>query len=155
VETAFSFRTRILDYIWAGLPVVATEGDTFATLIDQEGLGITVPAGDVDALEEALFRLLDDGAMAAECRRNLARVAPGFTWGRVLEPLLEFCRSPRRAADLAEPAASLTPTPLRARSLREDLVLARRYLREAGAREFSRRAYGRARGIAVRMIRER
>jgi glycosyltransferase involved in cell wall biosynthesis len=26
VETAFSFRTRILDYLWAGLPVVATGG---------------------------------------------------------------------------------------------------------------------------------
>ena len=26
VETAFSFRTRILDYLWASLPVVATGG---------------------------------------------------------------------------------------------------------------------------------
>jgi hypothetical protein len=25
VETTFSFRTRTLDYLWAGLPIVATE----------------------------------------------------------------------------------------------------------------------------------
>ena len=30
VETAFSFRTRILDYLWASLPTVATAGDSFA-----------------------------------------------------------------------------------------------------------------------------
>jgi hypothetical protein len=29
VETTFAFRTRILDYLWAGLPVVATGGDAF------------------------------------------------------------------------------------------------------------------------------
>ena len=30
VETAFSFRTRMLDYLWAGLPMVTTQGDTLA-----------------------------------------------------------------------------------------------------------------------------
>ena len=43
VETAYSFRTRILDCIWAGLPIVATGGDSFAELIDREGLGTIVP----------------------------------------------------------------------------------------------------------------
>src|SRR5206468_8785633 len=62
VETAFSFRTRILDYLWASLPIVATEGDSFATLIEAEGLGLTVPAQDVGALETALLPLLDDPA---------------------------------------------------------------------------------------------
>ncbi|MDQ1396322.1 MAG: hypothetical protein QOG64_1581, partial [Acidimicrobiaceae bacterium] len=48
VETAFSFRTRILDYIWAALPIVATAGDALAELIERETLGITVPAEDVE-----------------------------------------------------------------------------------------------------------
>jgi glycosyltransferase involved in cell wall biosynthesis len=39
VETAFSFRTRILDYLWASLPIVATGGDSFAAIIEREGLG--------------------------------------------------------------------------------------------------------------------
>ena len=33
VETAFSFRTRILDYLWASLPLVTTAGDALADLI--------------------------------------------------------------------------------------------------------------------------
>ena len=39
VETAFSFRTRILDYLWGGVPIVATEGDALADIIDAKGLG--------------------------------------------------------------------------------------------------------------------
>ncbi|HWC12056.1 MAG TPA: glycosyltransferase, partial [Acidimicrobiales bacterium] len=100
VETAFSFRTRILDYLWASLPIVATEGDSFAAVIEDGGLGLTVPAEDVEALEEALFRLLDDEALAARCRERVRAASADFTWTKVLAPLVQFCRSPRRAPDL-------------------------------------------------------
>jgi glycosyltransferase involved in cell wall biosynthesis len=102
VETAFSFRTRILDYLWAGLPVVTTEGDFFADLVERDGLGLTVPARDVSALEGALYRLLDDGDFAAECRAQSTATAQHFTWPEVLGPLIEFCDNPRRAPDLLD-----------------------------------------------------
>jgi len=108
VETAFSFRTRVLDYVWASLPVVATAGDGLAEFIEAEALGLTVPPDDVDALEEALFRLLDDTELNARCRRELERVAPAFHWSDTLRPLIEFCRSPRRAADLLDPLVAGT-----------------------------------------------
>ena len=57
-ETRFAFRTRALDYLWAALPVVTTEGDWFAELVAREGLGLTVPPEDPDALAGALNRLL-------------------------------------------------------------------------------------------------
>lgn len=103
VETEFSFRTRLLDYLWASLPIVATSGDSLAALIESSGIGLTVPAGDVDALEAALFRLLDDGAFNRSCRDAIERVVPSYRWSTVLEPLLEFCRTPRRAPDLVDP----------------------------------------------------
>ncbi len=103
VETEFSFRTRLLDYLWASLPIVATSGDSLAALIDSSGIGVTVPAGDVDALEAALFRLLDDDAFNRSCRTAIERVVPSYQWSTVLEPLLEFCRAPSRAPDLVDP----------------------------------------------------
>src|SRR5439155_13800601 len=57
LETAYSFRTRVLDYLWASLPIVATRGDALAELIEERQLGLTVPPGDVDALEHAMSRL--------------------------------------------------------------------------------------------------
>ena len=103
VETAFSFRTRILDYMWASLPVVATAGDSFGDLIERNGLGITVAPRDERALEEALYDLLSDDERNAACRAAIAECVDTFRWARVLEPLRDFCRAPRRAADLVDP----------------------------------------------------
>ena len=111
VETAYSFRSRILDYLWAGLPIVATSGDAFGDLITAERLGAAVPPGDEEALEEALWHVLGDDEEAAACRKNVARVAPRFTWDEVLKPLLAFCRAPRRAPDLLAAAAAAPPGP--------------------------------------------
>jgi GT2 family glycosyltransferase/glycosyltransferase involved in cell wall biosynthesis len=140
VETAFSFRTRVLDYLWASLPIVATAGDSLADVIESERIGLTVPAGDVDALEEALFRLIDDEAFQATCRENLARIAPRFQWSAVLRPLLEFCRDPVRAPDLCNPkTAAIIGSPLRGRvwphhGWRADLRKAIAYLRAGDVR---------------------
>ena len=101
VETRFAFRTRALDYLWAGLPVVSTKGDAFAELIESEGLGLTVPPEDPQALEEALLRLLGDWDLAEKCRARVDEVRESFRWSRALEPLAAFCRSPRWAADRA------------------------------------------------------
>jgi GT2 family glycosyltransferase/glycosyltransferase involved in cell wall biosynthesis len=108
VETAFSYRTRVLDYVWAALPVVATGGDALAGLIEGEELGLTVPPDDVDALEAALFRLLDDDALHARCREQAGRLAPRLRWSETLRPLMEFCSAPRRSADLLDPLVAAT-----------------------------------------------
>jgi len=103
VETAFSFRTRILDYLWASLPVVASDGDGFADVIRWRGLGLVVPPGDVDGLEEALYSLLADEQRRVACRAAIQEFVPELHWSKVLAPLLEFCRHPAHAVDLADP----------------------------------------------------
>jgi glycosyltransferase involved in cell wall biosynthesis len=100
-ETRFAFRTRALDYLWAGLPAVSTEGDSFAELVEDEGLGLIVPPEDPEALEEALYRLLADEQLAKGCRGRAREVRERFRWSSVLAPLASFCQQPRRAADLA------------------------------------------------------
>ncbi|HLQ60613.1 MAG TPA: glycosyltransferase family 4 protein [Candidatus Acidoferrales bacterium] len=100
LETRYSYRTRILDYLWAGLPVVCTAGEVLAETVERERLGAAVPPGDVPALAAALERLA--GAQErAGCARRVRAVAPRYLWSRVAGPLLDFCRSPRRAADMA------------------------------------------------------
>ncbi|MGI9022001.1 MAG: glycosyltransferase [Acidimicrobiales bacterium] len=137
LETALSSRTRILDYLWASLPVVATEGDVLSDLVASRTLGLTVPPGDVDALEEALFRLLDDESLRQACRRNAAAVSAELTWPKVLAPLVEFCRNPRRAPDLLDPEIAgrlrrdLGPAP-KGPAWRRDVSLGMEHLRDGG-----------------------
>jgi glycosyltransferase involved in cell wall biosynthesis len=112
METAMSFRTRILDYLWAGLPMVVSEGDVFAELIERENLGIVVPATDAPALAAALERILFDEEFIAVARENIARVRERFVWDIVLEPLVSFVADARRAPD----STGLFGRPLRGRN---------------------------------------
>ncbi len=81
------------------MPVVTTAGDPLAALVESRGLGLTVPAEDVDALDEALYRILTDEQFIAECRKNVDEIAEEYRWSRVLKPLAEFCRRAERAPD--------------------------------------------------------
>jgi hypothetical protein len=99
IETKFSFRTRILDYLWAGLPIVSTRGDSFGDLVGTENLGASVPEQDERALVDALETLLFDEEAHAIAKANVLRIREQFTWERALKPLLDFCRAPLLAAD--------------------------------------------------------
>ncbi|RZQ62712.1 glycosyltransferase [Amycolatopsis suaedae] len=152
VETTFAFRTRVLDYLWAGLPIVTTDGDSFADLVRSERLGVVVPAEDATALADALERALYDEEFAAGCRERIAAVAQRFAWPNALAPLVEFCRNPRPAADRLPGAEPLAPSaPLRGTELvRRDLALVREYLADGGPKELARRVGGRVLKVARR-----
>jgi glycosyltransferase involved in cell wall biosynthesis len=149
VETAFSFRTRMLDYLWAGLPMVCTRGDVFAALVDAHGLGLTVEPGDVDGLADALERILSDDDFAAACRANVEALAPEYHWSRVLAPLVAFCRRPRRAPDLLDDYARRRMARSAARlyrprtGVRREVEIAVEHLRDGGVRQVASKAASR------------
>jgi len=99
-ETELSFRTRVLDYIWAGLPILCSAGDVLADLVARRDLGIVVQPDDPAAVAAALDRLAaeDEDARAAR-RSRLAEVASEMTWTAVAAPLVGFCANPVVAAD--------------------------------------------------------
>jgi glycosyltransferase involved in cell wall biosynthesis len=154
LETEFSFRTRLLDYLWAGLPIVATDGDVFAPVIRERGLGAVVPPGDDAALAEALSALIDDPARRAACVRAAQETGRDYTWTRALAPLVEFCAHPRRAPDLTNPRVRRhlqlpletvrAPTPGRRGGWRGEIALARDYWTQGGVGLLGRRIATRA-----------
>jgi len=115
VETRFAVRTRLLDYFWAGLPMVVTRGDVLSEVVDREGLGRVVAAGDVDGLAAAILELLDTQDLRARLAPAFDRVRAQYAWQRAAEPLLAFCRAPHPAADagtrLAGEPAGLVAVP--------------------------------------------
>jgi glycosyltransferase involved in cell wall biosynthesis len=99
VETRFSFRTRVLDYIWACLPMILAEGDTLSDFVARHQLGIIVPPQDVDALVQALQEVFSLPDPRAAYKERFEAVRPLLTWERAAEPLRAFVREPWRAAD--------------------------------------------------------
>jgi hypothetical protein len=97
LETTLALRTRLLDFLHLGLPIVATEGGASAELLRASGGGLLVPPGEPQALADALAALL----AAPERRHALGTAGRAFVlrecrWEQTLAPLLEFCRAPWR-----------------------------------------------------------
>jgi glycosyltransferase involved in cell wall biosynthesis len=103
LETRFAFRTRLLDAIWAGLPIVCTKGDDLAEEVEREGLGATTAPGDPESIAAALEQVLSAGRASFAAR--IAGQAPRYAWPAVAAPLVEWVtatappsRHARRAA---------------------------------------------------------
>jgi glycosyltransferase involved in cell wall biosynthesis len=97
LESHLAFRTRILDYIWGELPVIATRGDFWGDLIEKEELGIAVDPESIDQIKGAILKLIDHPEKMQYYRENLRRFADRFSWPVVLRPLEAFCSNPERS----------------------------------------------------------
>jgi glycosyltransferase involved in cell wall biosynthesis len=148
LETEFAFRTRVVDYLWCGLPVVSTSGDELAELVERSGAGAVVPPGDVEALRSALVRL----AGSAELRGSAAAAARGLaatsSWDEVCRPLADFCAAPHQAPDRALDPVARVQLGLRSPALRNGfpVLRLRAALREGGFGLLARRLAGRVPG---------
>jgi len=141
LETRFAFRTRILDYLWAGLPVVTTRGDELGDRVGREGLGRAVASGDPDAFAAACRDLLADPEPA---RARVRAVAPELSWRRAVGPLERFCRS-----GTVRPGTIARDRALRRATLAQYSPIAREALATDGA-PFLVRKLGRNLGRAIR-----
>ncbi|MBI5033451.1 MAG: glycosyltransferase family 4 protein [Chloroflexi bacterium] len=97
LETHFSFRTRILDCIWARLPLVVTSGDLMSDWVVSYNLGQVVSPLNVPAMSEAIIKVLSAGRQAFNASFENARNA--LVWDQVISPLLTFCLRPNPAPD--------------------------------------------------------
>ena len=118
LETELSYRTRMLDYLWARLPIVCTAGDEFAALVAEHDLGEVVEVGDIDGFAAALLRSVAPGRRE-QVAANIERLVGDFTWERTLDPLLRYASRPRRAPDLIGEHAELAAGARAARTATE------------------------------------
>ena len=98
LEARFSFRTRVLDYLWAGLPMVLTRGDSMADLAERRGLGRTVDPEDDAGFAAACARCWTTASCWRPRAGRVREVAPSFRWEEAARPLIEYCARPPRAA---------------------------------------------------------
>jgi hypothetical protein len=99
IETHFAFRTRLLDYIWAGLPIVTAGGDVLSEQVATCGLGYVVEPGNAEALAAALIALLVEPDARHSRQAAFHQVAEQYRWKRVAAPLVRYCGEPWHAGD--------------------------------------------------------
>ncbi|WP_150526433.1 glycosyltransferase [Roseibium sediminis] len=126
-ETRFSFRTRMLDYLWCGLPIVTSAGDNFADIVEHRQLGAVVACEDVDGWIKALRNLSNDRTLADACSRRVAETAANYRWQVVTEPLRAVVQTLAPASD-----RDFARSYFHSRRVRPSLLRRVRYIYETG-----------------------
>ena len=134
LEARLAFRTRLLDHIASGTPLVVTRGDVLADLVRSRGLGRVVEPGDVGGWVGALIELLDDERAYAAARAAVVAAQKESSWDRIggsLAALIDHVgsSSPRRSPQggvLLRAAATLARSSFERRGLRATVAAAAR-----------------------------
>ncbi|HAJ94797.1 MAG TPA: hypothetical protein DCP02_01065, partial [Actinobacteria bacterium] len=99
IETEFSYRTRVMDYIWAGLPVITTEGDAIANMVKEENIGEVVKYENTTQLARVIESILSNRSLQDIYKKNIKKIRARFYWENVTKPLVKYCRNPSYAVD--------------------------------------------------------
>jgi glycosyltransferase involved in cell wall biosynthesis len=91
-----SFPSKTIDYLRAGLPIVAAveEESDYREFLHRWNIGVSIPAGDATALFRAIVSVVDNPQMTANIARN-ARIC--------LEEVFDVKRALKRLMDAIEP----------------------------------------------------
>ncbi len=100
IENHFSFRIRVLDYLWGNLPVLTNPGNTQSEFIERQNLGCVVPFENEKALADSIEWMMCNPDEMQLLRNNIQQVKKSFHWSKVLAPLVRFCHEPRRTVSL-------------------------------------------------------
>ncbi|NOZ93281.1 MAG: glycosyltransferase family 4 protein, partial [Acidobacteria bacterium] len=118
-EARLSFRTRALDAVWAGVPLLLSEGGAVAELSREHGWGAVAPVHDPKAVAAAM-ELMASEREQLRCRKAIAKSRGDWRWPRVAEPLIRILPqlpvAPRRRLALPALRAALELAGLRTRS---------------------------------------
>jgi phosphatidylinositol alpha-mannosyltransferase len=83
-----SFGVVLIEALAAGAPVVASDLDAFARVLEDGAAGVLVRRGDPAALARALRELLADPVRRAKFSTGGARAAAGYDWRVVAQRIL-------------------------------------------------------------------
>jgi glycosyltransferase involved in cell wall biosynthesis len=119
LETDLSMRTRVYDYLWAGLPIVTSSARGTDEIIERYDVGRVVKGSDPGAYAAALIALFSSPVVMARMSAQTRRFVTEHQWKDVLKPLVDFCSSPRFDATKPTPSASHVPP---VKSIRQRLV---------------------------------
>lgn len=100
-EAVLGTRTRMLDWLAAGLPIATTRVSEITEELGRRGLAATAACGDAEGLAKAILSLSRDREKARQMGlRGRRFLRESWRADVVLKPLLEWASAPTRAPDL-------------------------------------------------------
>ena len=85
------FSNVLLEYMAAGIPIVATDVGGNSEIVQNERMGLLIPKGNHNALANAISTLLNDNSQRFEMgRRGRAHVVENFSWQKKIKEIESY-----------------------------------------------------------------
>ncbi len=94
-ETRYSFRTRLMDYLWAELPMVLSAGDDLGAMFADAGLATALEDANPEPIAEAVdhwLKIIREERDDLSLKFNTMKSA--YRWSHVAEPVTRFFENP-------------------------------------------------------------
>jgi glycosyltransferase involved in cell wall biosynthesis len=142
-ENQFSWRTRLVDYVWSGLPVLTNGGDPLAERLIAAGAAMRLAAATPEAIADAVDLLWREPERLATMRAAMADARLQLDWRLAIRPLVEALEAGITPVDVIQPSlpagshaaggqAPATVLQARMAAVKTYSVRARRYARTHG-----------------------
>jgi glycosyltransferase involved in cell wall biosynthesis len=100
-ENKLAWRTRLVDFMWADLPVLTNGGDPLGEIMLDANAAVRMESLEPDGISEAIVKILGkDRSKIAELKTNMHNLKSRFYWDLVTAGLTAAISSGRRAQDL-------------------------------------------------------
>jgi glycosyltransferase involved in cell wall biosynthesis len=95
LETELSFRTRVLDYLWGGLPVFSSPAAGTDEIIRRYEAGSVLMSDRPQEIANAVVSVLGDPAGYRSMVEGTQRFVSDYQWSDLAAPLVAFCGDPK------------------------------------------------------------
>lgn len=99
MENTLAWRTRLVDYVWADLPIVTNGGDPMSDILEANKAVYILPDLDVKTIEKEIIKISKDKETLKQVSTNLSKVRRLFYWDKVTENLSKLISKGYKPAD--------------------------------------------------------
>ena len=91
-DANFLIKTRYYDYLWAELPIILNNYDTFAAEVEKNKLGIVLRDNNYKHQAAEIIDFSRNKKARRQIKENIREYKRGLSWQQSLKPVIDYCR---------------------------------------------------------------
>jgi len=92
-ENGFSWRTRVMDFVWGEIPVLTNGGDPLSEELLARSAAIRLDTLSTKNISQAIEQLQANKQKLKKITENVRALKPSYYWENILKPLSDIIRS--------------------------------------------------------------
>jgi glycosyltransferase involved in cell wall biosynthesis len=101
-ENNLAWRTRLVDFTWANLPIITNGGDPVSNLLEQANATALFTGLTSDAMANDIATLFKDEKKMTTIKKNLEKVRESLYWDNVTKPIADDINRHTQPADFSK-----------------------------------------------------